>query len=121
MKRLQLSETQIRLPGLIPVDELPALYRSASLLIYPSLMEGFGLPPAEAMAVGTAVLASNASSIPEVVQKTECLFDPADEESLVEKLLAAAKDETMFSASLSPAFTESYGIDRYLQLIRKVA
>ena len=121
LKRLHLNEKQIRLPGLIPIDELPVVYKSASLLIYPSLMEGFGYPPVEAMAVGTPILASNVSSLPEVVQKMECLFDPKDENSLVEKLLVAADDEATFSARLSPSFTESYGIERYLQLIGNVA
>ncbi len=71
LKRLQLNETQIHRPGLIAADDLPVLYQAASLLIYPSLMEGFGLPPAEAMAAGTPVLASNASSLPEVVRKRQ--------------------------------------------------
>lgn len=60
-----LAETQVLKPGIIPARDLSALYRAAALLIYPSLMEGFGLPPAEAMAIGTPVLASNPSSLPE--------------------------------------------------------
>lgn len=120
LKRLQLSDTQIRLPGLIDVDDLPALYKAASLLIYPSLMEGFGLPPAEAMAVGTPVLVSNSSSLPEVVQKPECLFDPTNKAELTDRLLAAAEDETQFSVTLPPAFTEPHGIKRYLSLMSKV-
>jgi glycosyltransferase involved in cell wall biosynthesis len=120
LKRLRLNEAQIRLPGMIPVDELPSIYQSASLLIYPSLMEGFGLPPAEAMAVGTAVLTSNVSSLPEVVQKAECLFDPTDLSSLATKLLTAAEDEAVFSTALPSIFTEDYGISRYLQLIGQI-
>ena len=120
LKRLQLSEAQIRMPGRIAGDDLPLLYKAASLLIYPSLMEGFGLPPAEAMAAGTPVLAANSSSLPEVVQQTNSLFNPTDVDSLVRKLLLASEDEAQFLAKLSPAFTESHGIDRYMQLLDRV-
>ena len=116
-----LRPSDVLMPGRIAMPDLPDLYRAAALLIYPSLMEGFGLPPAEAMAVGTAVLASNNSSLPEVVQDPGCLFDAQDEASLVEKLLVAAQDETPFRASLSPVFTEEKGIDRYCQLIQEAA
>ncbi len=63
-------------PGFIPEDELPLWYNAAELFVYPSLYEGFGLPPLEAMACGTAVLASDASSIPEVVGGAGMLVDP---------------------------------------------
>lgn len=115
-----LTETQVLKPGIIPASDLPALYRAAGLLIYPSLMEGFGLPPAEAMAVGTPVLASNRSSLPEVVRKPECRFDPCDREALTEKLLAAAENEGQFAAELSSTFTEEHGIKRYLELLAEV-
>lgn len=121
LQKSGLSSDNVLMPGLIPSDDLPDLYRAAALLIYPSLMEGFGLPPAEAMATGTPVLASNKSSLPEVVQRAECLFDPTNHESLVEKLIAAAQDETQFSAKLSPTFVESHAINRYLKLIDQTA
>ena len=54
------------MPGVVEPGDVPLLHHLATLLIYPSLMEGFGLPPAEAMAMGTPVLVSNASSLPEV-------------------------------------------------------
>jgi glycosyltransferase involved in cell wall biosynthesis len=120
LSALGLSSDQILFPGLVAVADLPILYRAASILIFPSLMEGFGLPPAEAMAVGTPVLASNTSSLPEVVQKPECLFDPTKLNSLVEKLLSASRDEAQFVAQLPPTFTESYGINRYVKLIEDV-
>lgn len=59
-------------------EELNALYNGADLFIYPSLDEGFGLPVLEAMACGTPVAASNATSIPEVVGDAALLFDPTD-------------------------------------------
>jgi glycosyltransferase involved in cell wall biosynthesis len=120
LKRLGLHSDQIRLPGAISEEDLPVLYRATSLFIFPSLMEGFGLPPAEATAVGTPVLASNRSSLPEVVTRKDCLFDPQNEENLVAKLLEAMKDESRFVARLSESFTESYAIDHYLRIISEV-
>jgi glycosyltransferase involved in cell wall biosynthesis len=121
LRQASLRSTDVLMPGFISSGDLPDLYRAASLLIYPSLMEGFGIPPAEAMAVGTPLLASNTSSLPEVVQKAECLFDPTNQVDLTDKLVAAAQDETQFSAQLCNTFTELHGINRYLQLINKVS
>jgi glycosyltransferase involved in cell wall biosynthesis len=63
-------------------DELVSLYRRASALVFPSLYEGFGLPPVEAMACGCPVAASNAGSLPEVVGDAAVLFDPHDPEAI---------------------------------------
>jgi len=120
LKDIALCDDQILLPGPISETDLPMLYRAASLFIFPSLMEGFGLPPAEAMAVGAPVLVSNKASLPEVVQTARCLFDPQGHDALVEKLLAAAENEGQFSAGLSPNFTEAYGVSRYLDLINGI-
>src|SRR5690606_4266816 len=54
-------------PGYVPDDILPLLYREADVFVYPSLYEGFGLPPLEAMTCGTPVIVSNTSSLPDVV------------------------------------------------------
>ncbi len=102
------------MPGLIEHADLPDLYRAASLLIYPSLMEGFGLPPAEAMAVGTPLLVADASSLPEVVRRSECRFDPRDESGLVARLRAAAENEGAFRCAFPPEFREDHGISAYL-------
>ncbi|MEP6820926.1 MAG: glycosyltransferase family 1 protein [Chthoniobacterales bacterium] len=118
---LQRTKVPVFLPGAIPATDLPVLYRAASLLIFPSLMEGFGLPPAEALAVGTPVLSANNSSLPEVVRKQECLFDATELESLVVKLTAAAADERQFRAELPPEFGEAQAISCYLQLIEQIA
>ncbi len=68
----------VRLLGFIEDGDLPALYRQAALLAFPSLYEGFGLPPLEAMACGTPVVASTASSVPEVVGEAGLLVEPED-------------------------------------------
>ena len=63
-------------------ETLAALYKQAAALIYPSLYEGFGIPPLEAMAVGCPVICSNSSSLPEVVGEAAETFDPSNEESM---------------------------------------
>lgn len=65
-KESSVSE-DILFPGFVPDADLPALYSAADLFVFPSLYEGFGLPPLEAMACGTPVVVSDSSSLPEVV------------------------------------------------------
>jgi glycosyltransferase involved in cell wall biosynthesis len=62
--------------GLVPEDELPALYRGAIALVFPSFYEGFGLPVVEAMACGTPVITSDVTSLPEVAGGAALLVDP---------------------------------------------
>ena len=78
----------IYFPGYISQESLPLWYNAASLFIYPSHFEGFGLPVLEAMACGTPVIASAVSSLPEVtgVDGAACLVDPADLEALAEAM-----------------------------------
>ena len=73
-------------------DELPALYRGASMLLLPSLYEGFGLTALEAMACGTPVLTSNVSSLPEVVGDAALLVDPGDPASIAAAMTRIAED-----------------------------
>jgi glycosyltransferase involved in cell wall biosynthesis len=82
----------IRFTGAVPADDLPALYNAADLFVYPSLYEGFGLPPLEAMACGTPVVTSNVSSLPEVVGDAALLLDPHDEGGLVEAMARGLAD-----------------------------
>jgi glycosyltransferase involved in cell wall biosynthesis len=69
-------EDEVIFTGFVPEADLPALYSAAELFVFPSLYEGFGLPVLEAMACGTAVVASNASSVPEVSGDAALLVDP---------------------------------------------
>lgn len=78
--------TGVLLPGFVPPRLLPALYRGAEALAYPSLYEGFGLPPLEAMACGTPVLAADSSSLPEAVGGAAVLVDPASVDALADGL-----------------------------------
>ena len=75
--------------GLVSVDELHRLYRSASVMAFPSLYEGFGLPPLEAMASGCPVAVSNAGSLPEVVGRAAVLFDPRKPEDIARAISEA--------------------------------
>ena len=74
---LSLSKT-VHFPGAIDDADLPALYAGAKLFAFPSLCEGFGLPPLEAMACGIPVVALNATSIPEVIGDAGLLVSPTD-------------------------------------------
>jgi glycosyltransferase involved in cell wall biosynthesis len=65
-------------PGFVPDSDLLNLYRQAEAYVFPSLYEGFGLPPLEAMAAGCPVLAARASSLPEVLGEAALYFDPSD-------------------------------------------
>jgi glycosyltransferase involved in cell wall biosynthesis len=86
---------RIRFLDWVPESDLPALYALADLVVMPSLMEGFGFPVLEAMASGTAVLAANASSLPEVVGNSGVLVDPCDESALAEAIRILAEDQTL--------------------------
>ena len=88
-------EGQVMFPGYIPVSELPLWYNAAELFVYPSLYEGFGLPPLEAMACGTPVVAANTSSLPEVVGEAGLTVDPWDVEGLAEAMRRALDDEAL--------------------------
>lgn len=87
-----LPENRLILTGYIPDDELVSLYNLAALFVFPSLAEGFGLPVLEAMACGTPVIASNSTSLPELVGHAEALFDPASALAIGEKLHQVLSD-----------------------------
>jgi glycosyltransferase involved in cell wall biosynthesis len=75
-------DERVFLIGFAADDNLPALYSGAEVFVFPSLYEGFGLPPLEAMACGTPVIASNVSSVPEVVGEAGLLVDPESVEAI---------------------------------------
>lgn len=79
-------------PGYIAEADLPAVYNLATVFAYPSIYEGFGIPPLEAMACGTPVVCSNSSSLPEVVGGAALLVDPQDTDALASALLRALND-----------------------------
>ena len=84
----------VRFLGYVPDDQLAVLYRLAAVFVFPSLYEGFGLPPLEAMASGTPVVVSNVSSLPEVVGDAAVLVDPHDIDSIVDGLRCVLTNPT---------------------------
>jgi glycosyltransferase involved in cell wall biosynthesis len=94
VKELKLDEWVIFL-GLVPTEDLLYIYNAAKLLVHPSLYEGFGLPPLEAMACGTPVVVSNTSSLPEVVGDSGILVDPRDVTAMASAIKRALTDEAL--------------------------
>jgi glycosyltransferase involved in cell wall biosynthesis len=96
-------------PGYVPYEDQPLWYNAADLFVYPSLYEGFGFPPLEAMACGTPVVASSTSALPEVVGEAGLLVDPRDARALAEAmrdvLLNAQTREEMRARGLARAAT----------------
>jgi glycosyltransferase involved in cell wall biosynthesis len=91
IERLGLREIVRRLPW-VPAEHMAALYHGATALVFPSLLEGFGLPVAEAMACGTAVITSNRSSLPEVAGDAALAVDPEDVGAIAAALAIIADD-----------------------------
>ena len=87
--RLKLHK-HVRFFGFVPDQTLAVLYRLAAVFVFPSLYEGFGLPPLEAMASGAPVITSNVSSLPEVVGDAAVLIDPYDPEAIADAMRAGA-------------------------------
>jgi glycosyltransferase involved in cell wall biosynthesis len=86
---------RVRRLGYVPDDALPDLYAGADAFVFPSLYEGFGLPPLEALASGVPVVCSNASSLPEVVGDAAVLVDPREPESIAAGLLRVLEDPAL--------------------------
>ena len=86
-------EGEVLFPGFVADEDLPALYNLADLFVFPSLYEGFGLPVLEAMACGTPVVCSDASSLPEVAGDAALLVDPFHVDGWVEAMGQVLSDE----------------------------
>ena len=117
----------VMVPGFVPREELPVFYNAASLVVYPTLYEGFGLPVLEAMACGTPIVTSNTSSLPEVAGDAALLVDPRNPReitSAVQQLLT----DTALRAELSSRgvvrarqFTWKKTAERTVQVFLEVA
>jgi len=92
--RYQLHK-HVRFLGFVPDRTLAVLYRLAAVFVFPSLYEGFGLPPLEAMASGTPVITSNVSSLPEVVGDAAVLIDPYDPDAIAGAIRRVLEDEDL--------------------------
>ena len=112
----------VRFLGYLSDDTLAILYRLASAFVFPSLYEGFGLPPLEAMASGTPVVTSNQSSMPEVTGDAAVLVDPYDVDSIVEGMRRVL-DDPACAAALGKKGQErarAFSWERSVEQIRQV-
>jgi glycosyltransferase involved in cell wall biosynthesis len=112
----------VRFFGYVPVDTLSVLYRLASVFVFPSLYEGFGLPPLEAMASGTPVVTSNVSSLPEVVGDAAVLVDPYDPDSIADGMKQALTDSDLRDRLVERGLAKvrEYSWERSVARIREV-
>lgn len=101
-----LKSEELVLTGFVSEDDLLTLYNLCKAFIFPSWHEGFGLPALEAMSCGRAVVGANASSLPEVIGRSDALFDPRNETSITEKLEQVLTDDD-FRAEL-----EKHGLEQ---------
>jgi glycosyltransferase involved in cell wall biosynthesis len=117
----------IRFVGYVPEADLAAMYSAASVFAFPSLYEGFGLPPLEAMACGTPVVVSKSSSLPEVVGDAGVQVDPHDPEALAGALEQLLLDDTLASelsrqgAERAATFSWESAARKMLAVYEKVA
>jgi glycosyltransferase involved in cell wall biosynthesis len=98
-------DAHVRFLGFQPHDRLAVFYRLARAFVFPSLYEGFGLPPLEAMACGTPVVTSNVSSLPEVAGGAALLVDPYDPASIADGITRAVTDEPLRTSLIGRGLT----------------
>jgi alpha-1,3-rhamnosyl/mannosyltransferase len=94
--RQMFDRGEVRMLGYVPQADLPTLYAGARLFVYPSIYEGFGLPPLEAMACGTPVIVSNRASLPEVVGNAGILVDPMDDAIIAQQMSAVLENDGLY-------------------------
>ena len=112
----------VRFLGFVPDQMLAVLYRLADVFVFPSLYEGFGLPPLEAMASGTPVVTSNVSSLPEVVGDAALLVDPYDPSAIADAIERLLTDTTLRSEIVKRGYARAkqYSWERSVRRIREI-
>jgi len=99
-------ENEVIFMGTVDDVKMAELYNSAALLVYPSLYEGFGYPPLEAMSCGCPVVASNVTSIPEIVGDAAILFDPCNIEEMAQAMERVLKDSNLRKVLVERGFEQ---------------
>ena len=118
--------SKIHLTGYIPNHDLPAIYAKATLFLYPSLRESFGLPILEAMACGCPVITSNTSSMPEIAGDAALLIDPFDPKSManaIQKLLLDTESRQQLiekGFTRPPLFSYLRGAEKVLDIYKHI-
>ncbi|NWF88257.1 MAG: glycosyltransferase family 4 protein [Ignavibacteriaceae bacterium] len=92
------------IPGYIANDDLPIIYNNAKCLIFPSLYEGFGLPPLEAMISGCPVLSSNSASLPEVCGDAALYFEPFNSIELAQRMVEISNNDFLKNALINKGY-----------------
>lgn len=92
--------------GFVSAEEKNALYQNADVFVFPSLYEGFGIPPLEAMHFGCPVVTSDAASLPEVVGSAACLVNPLDDVSIAEGIFRVLHDEDYRKSLVAEGFRQ---------------
>ena len=100
-------EGLVSFPGFIRDDDLPAVYSAAAIFVFPSLYEGFGLPPLEAMACGTPCVVSNSSSLPEVTGSAALLFNPTSLDSFEDCMVRVLTRPDLYESLREDGFRQS--------------
>ena len=120
-------QNDVRFLGFVPIEVLRVFYDSAKAFVFPSLYEGFGLPPLEAMAHGTPVITSNTSSLPEVTSNAAVLVNPENVFEIMRGLHSALVDPALReklkqrSYEQSARFSWELSVRRILQVYRDIA
>lgn len=121
IEKLNLSDEHIRQPGFVASEDMPGLYAGASLLIYPSAHEGFGLPPMEAMGCGCTSICADNTSLPEVVTDSEYRFDADTSGPLADLLKRHIEKPLPFNPSFQrDRFAQHTAVSKYISLINRV-
>jgi glycosyltransferase involved in cell wall biosynthesis len=100
-------DKHVRFLGFQPQETLASFYRLAGAFVFPSLYEGFGLPPLEAMACGTPVITSNVSSLPEVAGDAALLVDPYDVDALARAMVQVFADSALRQTLIARGFARA--------------
>ncbi len=112
-------QNKVKLLDFVPQEDLPALYKNASVFIYPSLYEGFGLPVLEAMNCGTPVITSNVSSLPEIGGDSVLYVDPENIQDMAEKIKKVLLDSNL-QKELSEKGKERAGDFSWDEFVEKI-
>jgi len=105
-KKLKKNNNDVIFTGFIKDEDLNVLYNNAALYVFPSLYEGFGLPPLEAMKRGVPVASSNATCLPEVLGDAAIYFNPLDVDDMAEKIKKALLDEGLRKNLIQKGFEQ---------------
>lgn len=116
---LSADSSRIKFLGFVHNDELPAYYREASLFVFPSFYEGFGIPVVEAMASGTPVAISSTSSLPEVGGNASLYFEPDNVNDISSVMQEVLKDELLAQSMIEKGFIQvkKFNWDTHAEII----